>query len=229
MRFAAIADWADSGDFDVAMMCSWLGVSRAGYYKWRNTRPSTRAVLDAHLSEIIAAVHAAGRGNPGVRRVWAELRARGYRVAKKRVWKLMKAAGLRGRHPKAWKKTTLAAARPVGAPDLIGRDLTAGAPNQKWCGDITYVKTWTGWAYVATVIDLYSRRIIGHAVAESVFATYKKELIHTRPWPNIAALRTATVEWIEAYYNTTRRHSYLGYLTPREIELGYTHINHIAA
>ena len=292
MRFAAIADWADSGDFDVAMMCSWLGVSRAGYYKWRNTRPSTRAVLDAHLSAIIAAVHAAGRGNPGVRRVWAELRARGYRVAKKRVWKLMKAAGLRGRHPKAWKKTTLAAARPVGAPDLIGRDFTAGAPNQKWCGDITYVKTWTGWAYVATVIDLYSRRIIGHAVAdhmrtdlvtdaltmaltrrpapgvifhsdrgsqytsatfaafcaannirrslgrtgicydnavaESVFATYKKELIHTRPWPNIAALRTATVEWIEAYYNTTRRHSYLGYLTPREIELGYTHINHIA-
>lgn len=178
MRFAAIADWADSGDFDVAMMCSWLGVSRAGYYKWRNTRPSTRAVLDAHLSEIIAAVHAAGRGNPGVRRVWAELRARGYRVAKKRVWKLMKAAGLRGRHPKAWKKTTLAAARPVGAPDLIGRDF---------------------------------------------------QLIHTRPWPNIAALRTATVEWIEAYYNTTRRHSYLGYLTPREIELGYTHINHIAA
>ena len=129
MIFAAIADWADSGDFDVAMMCSWLGVSRAGYYKWRNTRPSTRAVLDAHLSEIIAAVHAAGRGNPGVRRVWAELRARGYRVAKKRVWKLMKAAGLRGRHPKAWKKTTLAAARPVGAPDLIGRDFTAGAPR----------------------------------------------------------------------------------------------------
>ena len=68
------------------------------------------------------------------------------RVPRKRVWRLMKAAGLQGRHPKAWKRATTPGERPVPAPDLIGRSFTAGKPNQKWCGDITYVKTWDGWA-----------------------------------------------------------------------------------
>ncbi|MGH3926524.1 MAG: IS3 family transposase, partial [Pseudonocardiaceae bacterium] len=72
------------------------------------------------------------------RRVWAELLARGVRVAAKRVWRLMKSAGLRGRHPRAWKKTTVAGPRPLDAPDLIGQDFTAAQPNVRWCGDITY-------------------------------------------------------------------------------------------
>ncbi len=76
----------------------------------------------------------------------------------------MKAAGLQGRHPKAWKRTTVPGEQPVNAPDLIGRDFTAAAPNQKWCSDITYVKTWQGWAYVATVIDLHSRAVVGWAI-----------------------------------------------------------------
>ena len=75
----------------------------------------------------------------------------------------MQAAGLRGRHPKAWKRTTIGGDKPVPAPDLIGRDFTAGRPDEKWCGDITYVKTWAGWAYLATVIDLHSRKLIGWA------------------------------------------------------------------
>jgi putative transposase len=78
----------------------------------------------------------------------------------------MRLAGLRGRHPKAWKRTTVHGDKPVNAPDLIGRSFTATEPNQKWCGDITYVKTWDGWAYVATVIDLHSRAIVGYAVAD---------------------------------------------------------------
>jgi putative transposase len=206
--------------------------------------------------------------------------AAGHRLGLKRVWRLMRAAGLRGRHPKAWKRTTLAGDRPVSAPDLIGRRFTAQQPDQKWCGDVTYVKTWDGWAYLATVIDLHSRRVVGwavadhmrtslvtdalemaikrrrppagvvfhsdrgatytsgefdaycqrnsirrslgrtgicydNAVAESFFATYKKELIHTRPWLDVKDLTARTEDWIENYYNTTRRHSTLGYLTPR--------------
>jgi putative transposase len=292
--YAAIADWADSGEYPVTLMCDWLGVSRSGYYAWRGAPPSQRAQDDEKLIAVMKQLHARARGNPGVRRLWADLRAAGYRVAKKRVWRLMKAADLHGRHPKAWKRTTVAGERPVPAPDLIGRAFHAERPNEKWCGDISYVKTWDGWAYVATVIDLHSRTIVGYAVAghmrtdlvtaaldmalvrrrppkgvifhsdrgcqytsnefaqycnknnirrslgrtgvcfdnavsESTFATYKKELIHTRPWPDVATLTVATAEWIDNYFNTIRRHSYLGYLTPSEYELGYREITQLAA
>ena len=275
-------------------MCEQLGVSRSGYYAWRGAEPSTRAGADDHLTALITAIWHRARGNPGVRRVHAALTAAGHRLSRKRVWRLMRAAGLRGRHPKAWKCTTVHGEQPVPAPDLVGRSFTADQPNQKWCGDITYIKTWPGWAYLATVIDLHSRALVGYAldthmrtdlvtdaldmaiaarqpspgvifhsdrgtqytskdfaryctkhhitrslgktgicydnaVSESFFATYKKELIHTRPWPDLPRLKTETVDWIENYYNTVRRHSTLGYLTPAEYELGYRDINELAA
>jgi putative transposase len=101
-----------------------------------------------------------------VRRVWAELVVRGVRAARKRVWRLMRAAGLQGRHPRAGKRTTVAGQRPIDAPDLIGQDFTAEAPDTRWCGDITYVATVDGWVYTATVIDLHSRTVVGYAVAD---------------------------------------------------------------
>ncbi len=301
MIYAAIADWADSTDptehYPVAFMCAELGVSRSGYYKWRATRdaaPTPRQAEDAELTAIIVDICHRQRGNPGRRRVRAELHALGRAVSHRRVHRLMQAADLQGRHPKAWKRTTLAGQRPVDAPDLIAQDFTAGEVNTRWCGDITYVKTWTGWAYLATVIDLHSRAVVGfavadhlradliiealdmaiqhrrpapgvifhadrgcqytsknfadfcarngvrrsfgrratcydNAVAESFFATYKKELIHTRPWQDVQQVRTATFDWIVNYYNTTRRHSTLGYLTPREYELGFRSIYELAA
>ena len=294
MKFAAIADWADSESYPIGFMCTELGVSRSGYYAWHARGVSDRARTDAGLTVVIKAAFTRLRGNPGVRPMHAELRTLGHRLSRKRVWRLMKAAGLRGRHPKAWKRTTIPGAKPVAAPDLIGRDFTAAGPNQRWCGDITYVKTWDGWAYLATVIDLHSRAVVGcaiadhmrtdlvtaaldtaiaarrppagvifhsdrgtqytssefdrycgekniqrslgrtgtcydNAVSESFFTTYKKELIHTRPWPTVTDLRGRTVDWIHNYYNTIRRHSTLGYLTPREYELGFTHINQLAA
>lgn len=294
MIFAAIADWADSDSYPVAFMCTQLGVSRSGYYAWRAAGPSQRSRDEDMLIALMRHLHEQARGNPGVRRLRAALAAAGHRLSHKRVWRLMRAAGLRGRHPTAWKRTTVPGERPVPAPDLMGRAFQASAANQKWCGDITYVKTWTGWAYVATVIDLYSRAIVGYAVAdhmrtslvtdaldmalatrtppagvifhsdrgtqytsasfdkycrehkirrslgrtgicydnavsESTFASYKKELIHTRPWPDLKTLATATADWIENYFNTIRRHSTLNYLTPREYELGYTSINQLAA
>lgn len=294
MKFAAIADWADSDEYSVDFMCRELGVSRSGFYAWLGRGPSQRAQADTGLVATITEVFERLRGNPGVRRVRAELLVLGHRLSHKRVWRLMKQAGLQGRHPKAWKRTTVAGDAPVPAPDLIGRDFTAQAADQRWCGDITYVKTWGGWAYLATVIDLHSRAVVGwaiadhmrtelvtaaldmaithrapppgvifhsdrgtqytsaefaqyctnngirrslgrtgicydNAVSESFFATYKKELIHTRPWPTMKHLKKETFDWIETYYNTQRRHSTLGYLTPREYELGYREISQIAA
>ncbi|MDQ2788294.1 MAG: IS3 family transposase [Actinomycetota bacterium] len=164
MKFAAIADWADAKSFPVDFMCAQLGVSRSGYYAWRNAAPSEHARADLSLTSLIRAICLQGRGNPGVRRVHASLAASGHHVSRKRVWRLMRAAGLQGRHPVAWKRTTVAGDKPAPAPDLIGRDFTAQAPNTKWCGDITYIKTWDGWSYLATVIDLHSRALVGWAL-----------------------------------------------------------------
>ena len=165
MRFAAIAGWADSGAYPVSFMCAWLGVSRSGYYAWRGAEPSQRSRDDSALIAVMKKIHEDARGNPGVRRMRAGLAALGHLVSHKRVHRLMQAAGLRGRHPRAWKRTTIGGDRPVPAPDLIGRDFTATRADTRWCGDVTYIKTWDGWAYLATVIDLYSRKVIGWAVA----------------------------------------------------------------
>jgi hypothetical protein len=152
VKYAAIANWAAQKQFTVTFMCAQFGLARQGYYRWLAKGPSARERTDAELTEQILQIHAELRGDPGVRRVWAELVTRGVRVATKRVWRLMQAAGVRGRHPRAWKKTTLAGQRPVDAPDLIGQDFTAAAPDTRWCGDITYVRTVDGWVYLATVI-----------------------------------------------------------------------------
>jgi len=148
VKFAAIADWADSKAYPVEFMCAQLGVSRSGFYAWRGRGVSQLADADAGLTVVIKAAFERLRGNPGVRRMHAELRTLGSQLSRKRVWRLMKAAGLQGRHPKAWKRTTVPGDKPVPAPDLIGRDFTADRPNQRWCGDITYLKTWDGWAYL---------------------------------------------------------------------------------
>ena len=166
MIFAAIADWADAKEYSVEFMCAELGVSTSGYYAWRTRPASARARADEALLRLIGVIFDRLKGNPGVRRIHAELAAQGHRVAPKRVWRLMKAAGLQGRHPRAWKKTTIHGQRPVPAPDLIGRDFTAKKRDQRWCGDITYIKSWDGWVYLATVIDLHSRRVVGWAVAD---------------------------------------------------------------
>jgi len=199
----------------------------------------------------------------------------------------MKRNGLIGRHIRAYKVTTHADGKLASLPDLIGRDFSAGAPDERWCGDVTYIKTAKGWAYKATVIDIGTRRLIGwaidthmrkelveraladalkrrsfpkdvifhsdhgsvytsrafqhfckrnkvrqslgrtgvcwdNAVAESYFATYKRELIFTRPWRDVEEVRTRTFRWIEFYYNKKRRHSALNYLTPMEYELSWS-------
>jgi transposase InsO family protein len=153
---------------NVKRACVLLQVSRSAFYAGRTAAPSRRERDDAELIEAIVAVHDESTGTYGAPRVHAELADLGRRHSRKRIARLMRAAGRRGKAPKRWRTTTVpdpAAALPA---DLIGRDFatTTAALNARWCGDITYVHTWEGWLYLATVIDLTSRRVVGWATAD---------------------------------------------------------------
>ena len=153
---------------NVKRACELLEVSRAAYYAQRPGTPSARQVADAALTEQIRQAHQASKGRYGAPRVHATLRRRGHRHGKKRVARLMRCAGLRGRAPRRWNKTTVPDPAAAARADLIRRDFTvnAAAVNTRWCGDITYLPTWEGWLYLATVIDIASRRVVGFALAE---------------------------------------------------------------
>ena len=264
--------------------CRLLEVSRAAYYQRRNGVPSHREVTDAEMLEQIAAIHAESKGTYGSPRIHKELGQRQVACGRRRVSRLMRAAGLEGRCKKRWRKTTVTDPDAELARDLIQRHFGPCAEiDRRYVGDITYIATWEGWAYLATVIDLASRRVVGwaladhmrselvedalsmafahrapekgvifhsdrgcqytsrdfaelaransvvlsvgrkgecwdNAVAESFFATIKRELIDTRSWPTRAGLRRGVFEYIEGWYNTRRLHSTLGYLSPAQHE-----------
>jgi transposase InsO family protein len=265
--------------------CELFKVSRAAYYQRRSDIASPREVSDAELAARIKEVHADSDGTYGSPRVHHELLARGVVCGRRRVRRLMRIHGLEGRCKKRWRKTTIAdPAAETEALDLIRRHFGPGEVlDAAYVGDITYIATWEGWAYLATVIDLASRRVVGwaladhmrtdliadaldmavthrrppagaifhsdrgcqytsrdyrklaedhgivlslgrkgecwdNAVAESFFATIKRELIDRRPWPTVAGLHRAVFDWIEGWYNTRRLHSSLGYLSPARYE-----------
>jgi transposase InsO family protein len=162
---------AESSRYPVAQVCRIAQVSRAAYYDWKDGSPSARARADAALTAKIRAIHAASDGQYGVPRVLAELRAQGEDVGRKRVARLMTAAGLRGRRPPRWVRTTTPEPTPPAIPDRVHGDFTAVAPDVLWVGDITYIRTWEGWVYLATVIDVFSRRVIGFALAAHMRAS----------------------------------------------------------
>jgi transposase InsO family protein len=272
----------------VKRACELLTVSRAAYYAHRAaaaTGGSRRAREDAVLTERIIQVHDESHGTYGAPRVHAELRARGHRHSRKRIARLLRVTGRAGRAPKRWRTTTVPDPTATTPPDLIARDFSCAgvSVDMRWCGDITYINTWEGWLYLATVLDLGSRRVVGwatadhlrtdlveqalrtaiiqrrpapgvifhsdrgcqytsaqyaraahqagvrlsvgrtgqcwdNAVAESFFATIKAELLDRRAWPTKALAHQAIFEWIEGWYNTRRRHSSLGYLSPAAFE-----------
>ncbi len=270
---------------NVKRTCELLEVSRAAYYQQRKHLPSPRAMTDAELTERIRAIHESSNGTYGAPRIHAQLRREGMCCGRKRVARLMVRAGLAGRCRRRWRKTTIADPNAEQrAVDLVRRVFGPGVElDRRWCGDITYIPTWEGWSYLATVIDIASRRVVGwaladhmrtdlvadalrmacahrrppagvifhsdrgcqytsgdyaalaaelgvtlsvgrkgecwdNAVSESWFATFKTELIDTRPWPTRAGLRRAVFEFIEGWYNTRRLHSSLGYRSPAEYE-----------
>jgi transposase InsO family protein len=270
---------------NVKRACELLQVSRAAYYAHRTARPCQRVRDDAALTEKIITVHDQSRGTYGAPRVHAELRAQGHGHSRKRIARLMRTEGRAGRAPKRWRTTTVPDPAAMLPADLIARDFSCAATeiNTRWCGDITYIPTWQGWLYLATVIDLASRRVVGwatadhlradlveqalrsavtgrrpergvifhsdrgcqytsgqyaraatetgvrlsvgrkgqcwdNAVAESFFATIKTEMLDRQPWPTKAKAHKAIFEYIEGWYNTRRRHSSLGYLSPAAYE-----------
>lgn len=172
MKFEFIANQAGElgNQFPVDYMCRMLRVSRQGYYAWKSRRPSQREREDSVLKTKIQALFDFHKGRYGVRRIHAELRRGGVRVAYKRVQRLMAELGLVSVHPRPHKRTTVQAADAAALPDLVGRQFTPIAPNVLWYGDITYVKTVDGWAYIASVIDGYSRKVVGWAIADHMRA-----------------------------------------------------------
>lgn len=273
----------------VKRACELLEVSRAAFYEYRKHTPSLRELSDRELLDKIREIHRVSKGTYGSPRVHGELRNQGIHVGKKRVARLMVRDGLEGRCKKRWRKTTIADPDAERALDLIRREFGPCAEiDRRYVGDITYISTWEGWAYLATVIDLASRKVVGwaladhmraelvvdaldmafahrqpdegvifhsdrgcqytsagygtfarehgvvlsvgrkgecwdNAVAESFFATIKRELIDTRAWPTRAGLRTAVFDYIEGWYNTRRLHSSLDYLSPADYEAKIHH------
>lgn len=177
MRFAFISSVAEEQDesdtprrerYPVDLMCRILAVSRSGYYAWSNRQDSAHAQRDAELTAEILKIDQDHEGRYGIDRIHAELAARGHATSQRRVRRLARAAGLRCVHPGA-KRTNTTVQDPRnnrGLIDLVERDFFPDAPDEIWYGDITYVSTTAGWCYLATVIDGFSRQVIGWAVAD---------------------------------------------------------------
>ncbi len=281
MKFAFIR--AEKASFPVAAMCRLLGVTRQGFYASQTRPPSKRVLSDAALCVAAQEIFNASDATYGSPRVRVELHKRGVRPSKRRVERVMRSLGLTPIAPRRHCKTTMRDLTQPAAPNLLARDFTATRPNERWVTDITYVWTASGWVYLAAILDLFSRSVVGwavdttlstrlplaalesaikrrrpeaglvhhsdrgcqytsvdyratlqslgisvsmsrkgncwdNAVAESFFATLKRELIHRKHWQSCLEVRTAVFGYIETFYNRRRLHSALNYKTPAEVE-----------
>lgn len=165
---------AEKACYAIVDMCSWLGVSRSGYYEWRGRPLSATAERRERLKEKIEALFADSHQTYGYRRIHAALLRSGERVSDELVRHLMRQLGLRPSRGRPWRPvTTLPDGSYQGIPDLVRRDFTAGRPGTKLVGDITYIPTWEGFVYLATVIDCHSKMVVGWAMADH----YKASLV----------------------------------------------------
>ena len=176
----------NQAEFSISAMCRVLEVSPSGYYAWRSRGRSSRAQADAVLSERVKTIHEDSDGTYGVARIHAELKEEQMKVGAKRLARLMKEQGLRGVCRRRSWKTTVRDERQRPAQDLVEREFSAQAPNQLWVADITYVPTWSGFLFLAVVLDVFSRRIVGwamatHLRAELVLEALEMALTTRRP------------------------------------------------
>jgi putative transposase len=276
---------ANHGEHDLRMMCRLLGVARSGYYAWLKNPMSDRAKEDARLLRLIRASFTASQGVYGAPRVFLDLREAGETCSKHRVARLMRennmraVPGYRTRRYIAGKPTEL-------IPNLVKRTFNISQPDRVWVTDITYVRTWEGWLYMAIVLDLFSRKVIGwaarqtihrdlvldailmavrqrspnrtivhsdqgsqygsddwrrfcrsnklepsmsrrgncwdNAVAESFFSSLKKERIKKKIYKNRQLAIEDISDYIDSFYNRTRRHQHLGGASPDEFEADAT-------
>ena len=173
---------AKKSQHPVSLLCSVLGVSRAGYYAWKDRPASPRQRRDDELLEQIGVIHGESKATYGWPRVHAELRHRGVRASRKRVARLMRQAGLSGMVPRRKGKTTIRVPGIATAPELVRRDFAPRAPNRLWVADLTEVATWEGKLYLAVVVDAFSRRCIGWAMAEHMRAELVVDALEMAIW-----------------------------------------------
>lgn len=155
----------NQAEYGVSTMCQVLGVSSSGYYAWASRAPSARSLADAALTERIRQIHEGSQGTYGVPRVHFELGVGGVRVSRKRVARLMKAAGLQGVSRRKGFRTTVRCPETCPAPDLVERVFTVSGPDRLWVADITYIATWAGFLFLSVVLDAWSRKVVGWAMA----------------------------------------------------------------
>jgi transposase InsO family protein len=163
MKFAFIA--AQEVAFSVKAMCKTLGVTRSGYYAWKKRPPSASSRADAQLAVKVSAAHRRNRGIYGSPRIHRELRAQGVRVGKKRIERLMRENGLKGRQKRRFCRSTDSRHSLPIAPNVLARNFDPFGPNRAWAGDVTYIGTDEGWLYLAVILDLFSRRVVGWSVS----------------------------------------------------------------
>lgn len=268
--------------FRITTMCRVLRMARAGYYQWLQKPMSDRDIEDQRLLGLIRDSYAASSGVYGARRVLGDLREIGEVCGKHRVAKIMRKQGIKA--VRGYKAPRRIAGRPsILSPNRLDRQFTVSAPDRAWVTDITYLRTWQGWLYLAVVLDLYSRKVIGwamkpslgreivldallmallrrkpkqpvlvhsdqgsqygsddwrrfcqahqlepsmsrrgncwdNAVAESFFSSLKKERIRKRIYKTRDLARADAFDYIEVFYNRTRRHSHLGGISPEAFE-----------
>jgi transposase InsO family protein len=281
MRFVFID--AEKAIFPVAVLCRVLQVSTSGFYAWKRQDPSKHSLRDQQLAVKIAAFHAESDGTYGSPRIHDDLREDGEKLGRKRVARLMQAQGLSGNAPKQFRRTTNSSHSQPVAINLVQRNFDVEAPNKVWAADITYVRTWEGWMYLAVILDLYSRRVVGwaiddhmrtelalealsmafeqrqpppglihhsdrgsqyasteyrshlasngalssmsrkgdcwdNAVAESFFGSLKREHVERQSMRTKRQTRKGIVGYIECFYNSRRRHSYIDNTSPIKYE-----------
>ncbi len=271
--------------YSVQAMCRILGVAPSGYYEWLLQPVSNRGQEDARLLRLIRASFVASQGIYGAPRVFLDLREAGETRSKHRVARLMRDANLRALH--GYRVRRWSVGKPsVLIPNLLQRQFTVTRPNKAWVTDITYIRTWQGWLYLAVVLDLFSRKIVGwaagptihrdlvlnavlravrqrrrprgtlihsdqgtqygsdawrrfcrsnhlepsmsrkgncwdNAVVESFFSSLKKERIKKQIYKNRDLAIADVAEYIDTFYNGTRRHSHLGGLSPEQFEAAH--------
>ncbi len=180
MKYRAIGEHADR--FDIRLMCRALKVSSAGYYAWRSRPESRRAQANRSLLGEIRTTHVESRHTYGSPRIWQTLRSRGHRVGENRVARLMRGNGICAKTVKKWKATTDSSHRLPVAANTLDRQFAVTSPNRVWAGDITYIWTEEGWLYLACVLDLYSRAVIGWAMGSRLTADLAQEALMMALW-----------------------------------------------
>jgi transposase InsO family protein len=170
------------GQHTVALMCRILRVSRSGYYGWRGRPPSAREQANVRLAADVQRIYAEHKGRTGAPRITKHLREEGQKVGKNRVAGVMQAERLRAKAARKYKATTNSNHNLPVAPNLLEQDFTAARPNCKWVSDITYIATDEGWLYLAVVLDLYSRLVVGWAMSERMTAKLVCDALRMALW-----------------------------------------------